>query len=106
MTQEAERINKKYEENSWKPIVLIRKRHNHADLNVFYRMADICLVTSLHDGMNLVAKEYIAARQDEKGVLILSHFAGASRELKDSLIVNPPSWSNEDLPVRTDKKNA
>ena len=89
VVEEAERINKRFTENGWKPIVLIRKRQDHNELDVFYKMADICLVTSLHDGMNLVAKEYIAAREDEKGVLILSHFAGASRELKDAIIINP-----------------
>ncbi|MCI0483149.1 MAG: trehalose-6-phosphate synthase, partial [candidate division NC10 bacterium] len=55
----------------------------------FYAAADVCLVTSLHDGMNLVAKEYVGAREDEQGVLILSRFTGASRELRDALIVNP-----------------
>ncbi|MGA8674829.1 MAG: trehalose-6-phosphate synthase, partial [Candidatus Acidiferrales bacterium] len=55
----------------------------------YYRAADLCLVTSLHDGMNLVAKEYVAAREDEDGVLILSQFTGAARELRDALLVNP-----------------
>ena len=55
----------------------------------FYRAADICVVTSLHDGMNLVAKEFIAAREDERGVLILSQFTGAARELHEALIINP-----------------
>ena len=60
-----------------------------AEIEAFYREADLCLVTSLHDGMNLVAKEYIAARHDEQGMLILSRFTGASHELPDSLVVNP-----------------
>src|SRR5256885_6723434 len=51
--------------------------------------SDVCLVTSLHDGMNLVAKEFVASRDDNGGVLILSRFTGASRELRDALIVNP-----------------
>jgi trehalose-6-phosphate synthase len=55
----------------------------------YYRIAHLCMVTSLHDGMNLVAKEYVAARQDERGVLILSRFTGAARELRDAIIVNP-----------------
>jgi trehalose 6-phosphate synthase/phosphatase len=55
----------------------------------FYRLADLCLVTSLHDGMNLVAKEFVAARSDESGVLILSRFAGASREMRDGLDHQP-----------------
>jgi len=55
----------------------------------YYRAAHLCMVTSLHDGMNLVAKEYVAARQDERGVLILSRFTGAARDLRDAIIVNP-----------------
>jgi trehalose 6-phosphate synthase len=55
----------------------------------FYKTADVCLVTSLHDGMNLVAKEYVSARSDERGALVLSQFTGAARELRDALIVNP-----------------
>ena len=55
----------------------------------YYRAAHLCMVTSLHDGMNLVAKEYVAARQDDRGVLILSRFTGAARELFDAITVNP-----------------
>ncbi len=89
---EAERINWKFktkEEKTWKPIVFIEKHHSHEEIAPFYRAADICLVTSLHDGMNLVAKEFVASRDDEAGVLILSRFTGASRELRDALLVNP-----------------
>ena len=89
VTEEAERINSRFKSRDWKPIILIKRRHSHSELNVFYSRANICLVTSLHDGMNLVAKEYIAAKDDEKGVLILSQFAGASRELKEAIIINP-----------------
>ena len=71
------------------PIVFLKKHHSHEEIRPFYETADLCLVTSLHDGMNLVAKEYVGARDDETGVLILSQFAGASRELRDALIVNP-----------------
>src|SRR5262249_2361291 len=60
-----------------------------AEIEPFYKAADFCLVTSLHDGMNLVAKEFVAAREDQDGVLILSQFTGASHELKDALLVNP-----------------
>ena len=74
---------------SWKPIVLIDQHQEPARVFALYRAADFCLVNSLHDGMNLVAKEFVAARDDEDGVLILSAFAGASRELVDALIVNP-----------------
>jgi trehalose 6-phosphate synthase len=95
VVQEAERINRRFQTSSWKPIVLLPRQHSHAEILQYYRTADFCLVTSLHDGMNLVAKEFVAARQDEQGVLILSRFAGASHELSDALIVNP--YNTEDL---------
>lgn len=91
VTEEAERINKKFGSNSWKPIVLEKKNYSHDELIHLYQFADVCLITSLHDGMNLVAKEYAAARRDESGVLILSQFAGASRDLKGALLINPYS---------------
>ena len=69
--------------------MLIDRQCNHEEVNRWYRVADVCLVTSLHDGMNLVAKEFAAARDDEDGVLVLSKFAGAAVELRDALIVNP-----------------
>jgi trehalose-6-phosphate synthase len=87
--EEAERINWLFRDSSWKPIVLLAQHHTHKELERYYRAADLCLVTSLHDGMNLVAKEFVAARSDEEGALILSQFTGASRELKEALIVNP-----------------
>ncbi|HTB14346.1 MAG TPA: trehalose-6-phosphate synthase [Bryobacteraceae bacterium] len=87
--EEAERINQRLRRGEWKPIILLERQHSHAEITPYYRAANFCLVTSLHDGMNLVAKEYIASRQDQDGVLILSRFAGASQELKDALIVNP-----------------
>ena len=62
---------------------------DHPELTRLYRAADVCMVTSLHDGMNLVCKEFVASRDDERGVLILSRFAGAARELQEALIVNP-----------------
>jgi len=86
---EAERINWRFQTDHWKPIVLLNRQHNHKEIQVYYRAADLCLVTSLHDGMNLVAKEFVSARHDERGVLILSCFTGASRELRDALQVNP-----------------
>ncbi len=86
---EAERINWRFQTGKWKPIVYIKRQHNHHEIQRFYRTADLCLVTSLHDGMNLVAKEFVAARQDEQGVLVLSRFTGAARELPDALLVNP-----------------
>ena len=86
---EADRINWRFQSGRWRPIVLLTRHHSHEQIEPFYRAADFCLVTSLHDGMNLVAKEFIASRDDEQGVLLLSAFAGASRELRDALIVNP-----------------
>jgi trehalose 6-phosphate synthase len=87
--EEAERINWKFKTKEWQPIVFLKKHHSHSDIEPYYKAADICLVTSLHDGMNLVAKEYIASRTDEDGVLVLSRFTGASRELSDALLINP-----------------
>jgi alpha,alpha-trehalose-phosphate synthase [UDP-forming] len=86
---EADRINQRFKTSDWKPIVFLNRHHSHQEIKRYYRMADFCLVTSLHDGMNLVAKEYIAARRDEQGALILSRFTGASHELMDALVVNP-----------------
>lgn len=87
--QEAGRINRRFQSSNWRPIVLLTRQHSREEILPYYRTADICMVTSLHDGMNLVAKEYVAARTDGHGVLILSRFAGASHELVDALIVNP-----------------
>jgi len=86
---EAERINRRFQTRNWKPILFIKKHHSHEEINRFYRASDLCLVTSLHDGMNLVAKEYVSAREDRRGSLILSRFAGASREFRDAFLVNP-----------------
>ena len=85
----VERINQRFQTAHWRPIVLIERQCNHDEVNRWYRAADVCLVTSLHDGMNLVAKEYVAARDDEDGVLVLSKFTGAAVELRDALMVNP-----------------
>jgi alpha,alpha-trehalose-phosphate synthase [UDP-forming] len=86
---EADRINWRFQMEHWKPIVLLNRQHTHDEIGQYYRAADLCLVTSLHDGMNLVAKEFVASRHDERGVLILSCFTGAARELQDALQVNP-----------------
>jgi len=86
---EAERINWRFQTSTWKPIVFLKRHVSHHEILRYYRAADVCIVTSLHDGMNLVAKEFIAARHDEQGVLILSRFTGAARELFDSVLVNP-----------------
>ena len=86
---EAERINRRFQTANWKPIIFLKRQHSHHEIERYYRAADLCLVTSLHDGMNLVAKEFLAARDDEDGVLVLSCFTGAARELRDALLVNP-----------------
>jgi alpha,alpha-trehalose-phosphate synthase [UDP-forming] len=85
----VDKINWRFRMKDWKPIVFLKAHHGHQTINPFYRVAQLCMVTSLHDGMNLVAKEFVATRDDEDGVLILSQFTGASRELQDAIIVNP-----------------
>jgi alpha,alpha-trehalose-phosphate synthase [UDP-forming] len=85
----VERINSRYQTSDWRPVVLLERQYNHDELGRWYTAADLCLVTSLHDGMNLVAKEFVAARDDEDGVLVLSRFTGAAGELQDALLVNP-----------------
>lgn len=89
VTAEADRINARFQSGKWKPIVLLKKHHSHKEITRFYHAASVCLVSSLHDGMNLVAKEFVASRDDEHGVLILSTFAGAALQLTDALLVNP-----------------
>ncbi|MER8435542.1 trehalose-6-phosphate synthase [Mesorhizobium sp. M1312] len=85
----AEELNQRYGSEDYSPVLMVDKHHTQEQVYEIYRAADICMVTSLHDGMNLVAKEFVAARDDEQGVLLLSTFAGASRELLEALIVNP-----------------
>ena len=86
---ESDRINWRFQSGKWKPIVFLKRHHSHDEILRYYRAADVCIVTSLHDGMNLVAKEFVAARHDEQGVLLLSRFTGAAHELIDAVIVNP-----------------
>lgn len=83
------RINKKYSTGNWKPIIYIDTKIEHEDLVAYYRMADVAIISSVYDGMNLVAKEYVASQVDEKGVLILSELAGAAEELEGAILVNP-----------------
>jgi trehalose 6-phosphate synthase len=85
----AQRINTRFAAPGYEPIVLRIEHHDADRVYTYYRAADVCFVSSLHDGMNLVAKEFVAARDDERGVLLLSQFTGASRELSEALIVNP-----------------
>jgi trehalose 6-phosphate synthase len=89
VTRVAERVNGRFARGRWRPILLLRGHHEPPAIFRFYRAADVCCVTSLHDGMNLVAKEFVAAREDERGVLILSQFTGAAGELPQALVVNP-----------------
>jgi trehalose 6-phosphate synthase len=83
------RINEDIGDRGWQPIVYRERHHEHREVQAWYRAADFCMVTSLHDGMNLVAKEFVGAREDNDGVLVLSRFTGASRELRDAILVNP-----------------
>jgi trehalose 6-phosphate synthase len=85
----VQRINDRFGRGTYRPLHLLLEHHEHYAINVAYRGADCCYVSSLHDGMNLVAKEFVAARSDEQGVLLLSQFTGAAREMPDALIVNP-----------------
>jgi len=85
----TDRINRRFGGPGYEPVRLLAEHHEHEAVDELYRAADVCLVTSLHDGMNLVCKEFVAARDDEQGVLILSRFAGAAREMTEALIVNP-----------------
>jgi trehalose 6-phosphate synthase len=87
--QLAARINERFGTKDYRPIILFRSHHEPPEVFRFYRAADLCYVSSLHDGMNLVAKEFVAARTDLQGVLLLSEFTGAARELTEALIVNP-----------------
>ena len=85
----SDEINAKYKEFKCNPIRLIVRHHPPDQVFELFRAADVCIVSSLHDGMNLVAKEFVAARDDDAGVLILSSFAGAASELAEAVIVNP-----------------
>ena len=89
----ANSINDKYGTDSWKPVIMLTRQLTLPALNALRRLAHFCIVSSLHDGMNLVAKEYVSARTDEDGVLILSQFTGAAAELTDALLINPYSIS-------------
>jgi len=82
-------VNARFGAGPYKPILLLETHHDAPDVYRLYRAADLCYVGSLHDGMNLVAKEFVAARDDERGTLILSEFAGAARQLRAALLINP-----------------
>jgi trehalose 6-phosphate synthase len=94
-------VNQALQTKSWRPILYLERHHERRDIWPYYRHADFCMVTSLHDGMNLVAKEFVSVRDDEDGVLILSRFAGASYELRDALLVNPYDLTETAEAIRT-----
>jgi trehalose 6-phosphate synthase len=85
----VEKINQRFQKGTYRPILFLEEHHGQEKIFDFYKLADFCLVSSLHDGMNLVAKEFVSAREDEDGVLILSRFTGASYEFSSALLVNP-----------------
>jgi trehalose 6-phosphate synthase len=85
----VEEINFRWKDRNWQPIVFLKEHHGPADMMALHRLAQFCVVSSLHDGMNLVAKEFVVSRADNDGVLILSEFTGSARELNDAIQVNP-----------------
>jgi trehalose-6-phosphate synthase len=87
--------NWKHSDETWQPFIYLNRHFSPAQIKPYYALGDICIVSSLHDGMNLVAKEYVAARQGSSGMLVLSQFTGASRELTDAVLINP--YSIEDF---------
>jgi trehalose 6-phosphate synthase len=87
----VEKVNWKHSDGDWKPIIYLKRHFSPEEVRPYYDLADICIVSSLHDGMNLVAKEYVASNKGLDGVLILSRFTGASKELTDAVQINPYS---------------
>jgi trehalose 6-phosphate synthase/phosphatase len=106
------RINDRFGQGVWKPIIYITTKIDHQDLAAYYRLSDLAIISSVYDGMNLVAKEYVASQVDGQGVLILSEFAGAAEELEGSLMVNPydiEAFSDrirQGLTMRSEEKHA
>ncbi len=82
-------VNRRFRREGWTPILLVRESLDHETLTAYYRAADVCIVSPLQDGMNLVAKEFVACQEGRLGVLVLSRFAGAARQLREALLVNP-----------------
>jgi len=87
----VEKKNWKHSEGNWRPIIYLKRHFSPEEINPYFKLADLCIVSSLHDGMNLVAKEYVASKTDFSGTLILSRFTGAARELTDATLINPYS---------------
>jgi len=106
----VEEINWKHSHEGWVPILFVRRYIKYPEVIAFFKLANICVVSPLHDGMNLVAKEYVSSRTDGSGVLVLSQFTGSSRELEGSVMINP--YDTEDfadklkIAVTMDKKDA
>jgi trehalose 6-phosphate synthase len=97
----VDEVNRSLATRRWQPIVYLPRHHDRHEIWPFYRHADFCMVSSLHDGMNLVAKEFVSVRDDDDGVLILSRFTGAARELRDALLVNPYDIDETAAAMRT-----
>lgn len=91
----VEEINWKHSHEGWHPILFVRRHLSYPEVMAFCKLADICIVSPLHDGMNLVAKEYVSTRSDESGVLVLSQFTGSARELEGAVMINP--YDTEDF---------
>jgi trehalose 6-phosphate synthase len=87
----VDKINWKYQQENWKPVIYLKRHFSQIEIEPYYALADIGIVSSLHDGMNLVAKEYVFAKKDRSGILLLSQFAGASKELSEAILINPYS---------------
>jgi trehalose 6-phosphate synthase len=85
----VEQLNWKWGTPRWRPVVYFKRHFSPVEMAALHRLANFCIVSSLHDGMNLVAKEFVASRPDEDGVLVLSQFAGAALELSDAVLFNP-----------------
>ena len=89
----VESINWKHSTDGWNPVIMVRRHLSYKEILALYGLSEICIVSSLHDGMNLVAKEYVASMYDDRGMLVLSQFTGAARELEDAVFINP--YDNE-----------
>ncbi|MBL7156982.1 MAG: trehalose-6-phosphate synthase [Candidatus Omnitrophica bacterium] len=96
----VEEVNWKHSTEKWSPVIFIRKHMTRTEVTALYKMADACLVSPLHDGMNLVCKEYIAAKNDLNGAVLLSQFTGAARELGDAIFVNPYDRENFAITIK------
>lgn len=87
----VDKVNWKHADSNWKPIIYHKRHFDPEEIEPYYSLADLCVISSLHDGMNLVAKEYIAAKKGEPGSLVLSQFTGAAKEFNEAILINPYS---------------